>query len=185
MLRDIITATYPSRSKTVKVEQLDKTVTLHELTIGFELDVMDNPTLDNPYNILLDAGMDAEDIVKLERGTAIELQNIVLKMTYPDAEEGESDGGAKKKLKKACLDLLAKGHIYVSRYPVSFFLAAYEHHFEAENEELARLAIGARAAHVDDFEGFIDSLKPVDHEANFKKIKGDNDRSGNSTQDTS
>jgi len=170
MLRQPISAAYPSRTKTVEVD--GKRVVLHELTVGFELSVMDDPSLDNPYNVLLDAGMDADNILQLKRSQAIELQNVVLKLTYPEST-GDNEGDGKKKLKQACLDLLSKGHIYVYQYPISFFLEVYAHSYEAEAHFIGNMAISARAAHIEDFEGFMTSLRPVDHEENLKRLKGE------------
>jgi len=154
----------------------DKRVTLYELTIGFELSVLDDPSLDNPYNVLLDAGMEAEAIAKLPRSVAIELQKTVVELTYPEVSgDGEQNPkkNPKKKLKDACLKLLSNGHTYVYSYPISFFMDAYEYAFTAEANEIKNMAISARSAHIEDFAQFLKSLEPVDHEANIKRIKGE------------
>jgi hypothetical protein len=170
MLRQAISAKYPSRTKTVLAD--GERVTLHELTIGFELSVLDDPSLDNPYNVLLDAGLDAEYIVKLPRSVAIELQKTVIELTYPEVS-GDVEENPKKKLSDACLKLLSNGHTYVYSYPISFFMAAYEYSFTAEANEIKNMAISARSAHIEDFEQFLSSLEPVDHEANLKRLKGE------------
>lgn len=93
---------YPERSKRFYLERLGKEVTLYEMSVGFKVKLDEDESLGTPENILLDAGMEKEDILRLGTSTLVDLYWEVLELTYPGAKarmENSEEQPSEKEIK--------------------------------------------------------------------------------------
>ena len=84
------------KTLTVEIPRLGKAVELRELSVGYVDRCKQNPDVDTPINTILEAtDLGAEEIERLGESEIVQLVDLIMGLTFPDAEESDErdDGG--------------------------------------------------------------------------------------------